>query len=118
MDYSSVGYSRFRLRRKKIRPTAAVSTSATVKASQIPVMPQREDMRKAAGIISTSPRSREIIWAGTAFSTEVNQVQRTMLNPVNRIEVKYNLRPSTANPLELRVVFAVEDCSYGGRQQK
>ena len=58
------------------------------KASQTPVMPQQAASRKAMGRIRRKPRSREVIWAGRARSTEVKYMDRMMLNPAKSAPVK------------------------------
>ena len=59
-------------------------------------MSQRFAKRKAIGIIRISPRRREMICAGSAFSTEVKYIERMILNPANTREVKYNFSPVIA----------------------
>lgn len=74
----------------------AVTNSAAGKDIHTPVISQSLAKRKAIGIIKISPRRKEMIWAGNAFSTEVKYMERMILNPAKTRDVKYSLKPVTA----------------------
>lgn len=59
------------LRRYSTAPSTAAINSVAGKASHTPIMPPMAASRKAIGMMSSRPRSSEVMWAGMVFSTEV-----------------------------------------------
>ena len=76
-------------------PIIDTINSVTGKVIHIPVNPHIDDRKNAIGIISISPLVKEIICAGIFFSTDVKNVEKTILKPAKNIAVKYNFSPVT-----------------------
>jgi len=82
--------------RIRIKETIATIPSLAGKDNQTPVIPSREDIKIAMGIIITSPFNTDIICAGMGLSIEVKKVEVMVLNPINNMAVKYSSSPIIA----------------------
>lgn len=66
------------------------------KDSQTPAIPAKWDIQNATGRMKSSPRAREIIWAGSTWPVAAKYIARIILKPANGMAVKYSFMPGMA----------------------